>query len=78
MQGLTQRELDNYVREGCQVPHCTHKHEQAEIWLSPRCHRTEGVFVVYREGVVILECAVCRTHICTVAVAEGEKNDLYR
>lgn len=67
---LYKADLDEARRQGCQVPGCAHHHEDVDIFLASQCHRTGGVDVLYRDGVLHLTCHVCDQLIVRVAVAD--------
>jgi hypothetical protein len=72
--------LEELLKNGCQVHGCKREHEKAsELYLSASCHENGGVDVRYNtEGVLILECHVCKKHIATIAVTARHRTRLER
>jgi hypothetical protein len=68
---LNKWQLDGMAAQGCQVPGCTHKHED-EIYLRGRCHPSGGISIGYAKGSGILRvtCKECDALIAAIKVAE--------
>lgn len=69
---VTQLELDNVVARHCDVPGCDHTTHELGLDLGGRCHPGAPMFVTYRDRVLTLRCALCRSAITQVLVGTGE------
>jgi hypothetical protein len=70
-EALNQFALDEITSQGCQVPGCSHQHEE-ELYLRSRCHPNAGCSVSYEKGSGILKvtCKECGASIVEIQVAE--------
>lgn len=63
---LTRRELDPMR---CETPGCDHADHPHGLSLHPTCHARAPLQVWYRDGVLTVLCAGCKTEIARIAVA---------
>jgi len=65
---LTQRDLEAVT---CEMPGCDHTGHDGGLILSGRCHPGAPIRALYRDGVLVVSCAVCQGFIVNIAVAAG-------
>lgn len=63
---LYREDLDHGV---CDVPACSHSHEQDPLYFHAGCHPSAPTWAKYLEGELLLECSVCRRPVVEIGVA---------
>jgi hypothetical protein len=75
MRPVNKTQLDAIASHGCQVPGCSHAHDNdnGALYFNQRCCLGEGVEVsyVFGSGVLKINCKNCHEPIMDVEVANG-------
>jgi hypothetical protein len=67
------KEIDALVAGGCSIPGCDHSSHDEGIFLHGNCHLHAGNEVMYKDGVLYINCAKCQKTVINLYV--GEKDD---
>lgn len=66
---LTARDFNGMT---CAIPDCDHsQHRGGALYLHSRCHPSSPTWARYDNGLVIVECAICREEIARAKVADS-------
>lgn len=69
---MTQKELDEAVKHGCQNPDCDHSDHSDILFLTQKCHPGAGVDCCYESssGLLHVCCHKCEDRILSIKVSK--------